>query len=136
MWPFRKKTTGPTVLEVLRHQNIMMASIVNRLDVLANYKSATDQNILRVLESLSASAPAMQGRSLKEMEDRLMDIIDLMRAEPFAALKSWIDAATAKEARSGRIIADLIDVERTLLSRWDAQVKELKAVIANRHSGE
>lgn len=130
MWPFRKKRDKlDDVIELLQDQNIAMLGIVNRLDVLASYKSATDQNMLRVLESLSASAPAMQGRSMIEMENRLMDIIDLMRSEPFAALKTWIDQSTTAGKKIGDMMQAARDVERQMLARWEAQVRDLKEQI-------
>lgn len=130
MWPFRKKRDKlDDVIELLQSQNMAMMGIVNRLDVLANYKSATDQTILRVLESLSASAPALQGRTLIEVENRLMDIIDLMRSEPFAALKTWIDQATNAAKHPAKIIADAREIERKMLARWEAQVRDLKEQI-------
>lgn len=130
MWPFRKKRDKlDDVIELLQDQNIAMLGIVNRLDVLASYKSATDQNMLRVLESLSASAPAMQGRTLLEVENRLMDIIDLMRSEPFAALKTWIDQSTTAGKKIGDMMRESRDVERQMLARWETQVRDLKEQI-------
>ncbi len=137
MWPFRKKQSLQSVvidmidrqLGIMEHQNVLLQAAIHRFDAFRSSNYDKDDRIIALLEALSKSAPAMQGRTLLEVENRLMDIIDLMRSEPFAALKTWIDQSTTAGKKIGDMMRESRDVERQMLARWETQVRDLKEQI-------
>ena len=96
------------------------------------------ENILQVLghvlgEAKSAHVRIVQQHvvlnELKNAPDQLSEAVDLMKREPFTALKTWIEQSTASQLELQRQRREFVERERQLLERWRKHAAALEARI-------
>ena len=135
MWPFRKR--GPTRTEELLEDACRSLSAIfervgwinERLVDNSCRETEQTQSLTELIRTIASSGPAMTGRSLAEAEKRLTDILELMRQQPFAALKTWIEANAKSDVRLGKIADDYRLRERQLMESWNKHLDGMKSQI-------
>jgi hypothetical protein len=81
------------------------------------------ERVLRVMNRSPASIPSTLSASVEKLDS----IIELMRSEPFAALKTWVDRTEREHVRQSKIIDELT-------CRWKGHAECLTSEIKKQES--